>query len=77
MSAVHEKPQTPHNSLMEDLLDVVLSEPAVAWFLAQAVWVAQPVLETFWPGERIAAFAERLESPPGSQGTGARGVKDR
>jgi hypothetical protein len=60
---------------MEDLLDVVLSEPAAAWFLAQAVWVAQPVLETFWPGDRITTFAERLESPPDSEGVGSCGVR--
>jgi hypothetical protein len=47
---------------MEDILDAVRSEPAVAWFLAQALWIAQPALEAFWPREKVEAIAELLES---------------
>jgi hypothetical protein len=46
----------------EEILDVVRAEPALAWFLAQALWLAQPALEAFWPQEKIAAVAEFLES---------------
>ena len=67
MIADPKRPQMPDSSLMEDVSDAVRSEPAAAWFLAQAVWIAQPLLEVFWPRETVAAFAEALESPAGTE----------
>ena len=58
---------------MEDIVDAVRSEPAAAWFLAQALWISQPVLEVFWPQEKIAILAELLESKPASEGGSPRG----
>jgi hypothetical protein len=68
--AVGRKDTLPaRESAAEEILEAVRSEPALAWFLAQAVWIAQPALEIFWPQERITAIAELLESqrniPPG------------
>ena len=45
-----------------DVVDVLRSEPALAWFLAQGLWLSQPVLEIFWPQEQITQVAELLES---------------
>jgi hypothetical protein len=45
-----------------DVVDVLRSEPALAWFLAQGLWLSQPVLEIFWPQENIAHAAEFLET---------------
>jgi hypothetical protein len=60
--AVEQKDSIPATGLpLDDILDAVRSEPALAWFLAQALWVAQPVLEAFWPQEKISALAERFE----------------
>jgi hypothetical protein len=45
----------------------IRSEPALAWFLEQAVYLAQPVLEAFWTPDAITQFASGLtwmESPP-------------
>ncbi|MGD0174128.1 MAG: hypothetical protein ABSC61_06810 [Anaerolineales bacterium] len=49
-----------------DVVDVLRSEPALAWFVAQGLWLSQPVLEIFWPQEQIAQVAEMLETagPP-------------
>jgi hypothetical protein len=46
----------------DDAIDVLRAEPALAWFLAQGLWLTQPVLEIFWPREQIAQVAEVLES---------------
>jgi hypothetical protein len=46
----------------DDVVDVLRSEPALAWFLAQGLWLSQPVLEIFWPQEKVAQAAEFLES---------------
>lgn len=45
-----------------EIAAVLRSEPALAWFLAQGMWLSQPVLELFWPQEQIAQVAELLES---------------
>lgn len=45
----------------DDVVDVLRSEPALAWFLAQGLWLSQPVLEIFWPQEKVAQAAEFLE----------------
>ena len=49
-------------SMAEEILHVIRSEPALAWFLAQALWVAQPTLEAIWPQEKITAVADFLET---------------
>jgi hypothetical protein len=46
-----------------DAVDILRAEPALAWFLAQGLWLTQPILEIFWPQEQIAQIAELLESP--------------
>jgi hypothetical protein len=59
-------------SAVEEILRAVHSEPALSWFLAQAIWIAQPALEAFWPQEKLSAVAEFLESAdPGSAGGSA------
>jgi hypothetical protein len=63
MDAVRRESDEPVGGPVEEILDLVRSEPAVAFFLAQAVWIAQPALEAFWPRERIEEFAEGLEFP--------------
>jgi hypothetical protein len=67
MIADPKSPQMPGGGLVEDIFDAVRSEPAAAWFLAQAVWFAQPVMEVFWPRDTVAALAEALESPAGPE----------
>jgi hypothetical protein len=44
------------------VVDVLRSEPALAWFVAQGLWLSQPVLEIFWPQEQITQVAEMLET---------------
>ncbi|MBN1438735.1 MAG: hypothetical protein JW929_04920 [Anaerolineales bacterium] len=61
MAIVKEETISMSGSAVEEILELVRSEPALGWFLAQALWIAQPALEAFWPQERIAALAERLE----------------
>jgi len=42
----------------------IRAEPALGWFLSQAVYLAQPVLEAFWPAgdiERLAGELSRTE----------------
>jgi hypothetical protein len=41
----------------------IRDEPALAWFLSQAVYLAQPVLEAFWPSDAIERFALDLTDP--------------
>jgi hypothetical protein len=62
--------------LWKEILDMVRSEPALSWFLAQAVWTAQPALESFWPQEKIEALAESLESALGPAAENPRGGAD-
>ena len=47
---------------MDDVIAGLRSEPALAWFLAQGLWLSQPVLEIFWSQEKVAQAAEFLES---------------
>jgi hypothetical protein len=62
MAAAWKDPISDSGSLAEEVIDTIRSEPALAWFLAQALWISQPALEAFWPQEKIAALAERLET---------------
>jgi hypothetical protein len=75
MNVLPKEPSVESGSLLEEILDAVLAEPAAAWLIAQAVWVAQPALEAFWPREKIQTFADLLESASGSDGSPARGGK--
>jgi hypothetical protein len=71
---VEQKDSIPVTGLpLDDILDAVRSEPALAWFLAQALWVAQPALEAFWPQEKISALAERFEMESDSRNDSSRG----
>jgi hypothetical protein len=62
MTVPREDPISPAGSPVGEVVDVLRSEPALAWFLAQGLWLSQPVLEIFWPQEQIAQVAELLES---------------
>jgi hypothetical protein len=55
-------------AVAEEIIHWVRSEPALAWFAAQALWMAQPALEIFWPPESIAGIAEALETITPSAG---------
>jgi hypothetical protein len=51
----------------------IRAEPALAWFLSQAVYLTQPFLEAFWPSGAIERFAVGLTDaemdqpdPPGA-----------
>jgi hypothetical protein len=45
-----------------EIADILRSEPALAWFLAQGLWLSQPALELFWSQDQITQVAELLES---------------
>jgi hypothetical protein len=45
-----------------DVVETIRSEPVLSWFAAQALWIAQPALEAFWPAEKIAALAEGFDA---------------
>jgi hypothetical protein len=62
MAVAQKDPTSLSGSLAEEVLDAVRSEPALAWFLAQGLWIAQPALEVFWPQDKIAAIADLLET---------------
>lgn len=62
MTVAQKDPMPSSGSLAGEVFDAVRSEPALAWFLAQALWIAQPALEVFWPQEKIAAVADLLET---------------
>ncbi|GEM_PF-4459633 len=64
MPVAQEKSEPIAGSIAEEIAHWVRSEPALGWFAAQALWMAQPALEIFWPPESIAALAETLEVPP-------------
>jgi len=70
-------PVTPNESirqnetLPEEIVDTILAEPGLAWFAAQALWIAQPALEAFWPAEKIASLADRFEAALDSRGAGS------
>lgn len=73
MNVTQKDPLTMTGSSMKEILDAVRSEPALAWFLAQGMYIAGPVLETFWPREKIEAVAEWLESAAGPEDESPRG----
>ena len=62
MDTVRENQIPVDDSPAGEVLRAVRSEPALAWFLAQALWIAQPALEIFWPPEKLTAAADLLES---------------
>jgi len=62
MTVPREDPITLAGIPVGDVVGVLRSEPALAWFLAQGLWLSQPVLEIFWPQEQITQVAELLES---------------
>jgi hypothetical protein len=55
------EPKDPAASLPNEIIEAIRAEPALAWFAAQALWMAQPALEAFWPAEKIDALAERFD----------------
>jgi hypothetical protein len=57
-----ENPVSTAGIPLGEIADILRSEPALAWFLAQGVWLSQPVLELFWPQDQITQVAELLES---------------
>ena len=61
-AGVGQQPYSTAGIPLGDIADVLRSEPALAWFLAQGMWLSQPVLELFWPQEQITQIAELLES---------------
>ena len=62
MAVVQKDPLPMAGSVAEEVFQTIRSEPALAWFLAQMLWIAQPTLEIFWPQEKITAAADLLES---------------
>jgi hypothetical protein len=62
MAVAQEKTVPMNSPAVEEILHWLRSEPALAWFAAQALWTAQPMLEIFWAPENISAFAETLET---------------
>ncbi|MGD0808045.1 MAG: hypothetical protein ABSA10_11375 [Anaerolineales bacterium] len=62
MTAPREDPIRLAGIPVGDVVDALRSEPALAWFVAQGLWLSQPVLEIFWPQEQIAQVAEMLET---------------
>ena len=62
MTLLKEDPILIAGIRVGDVADVLRSEPALSWFVAQGLWLTQPMLELFWPQDRIAALAEMLES---------------
>ena len=62
MAVPRENPSRVAGIPVDDVVDHLRSEPALAWFVAQGLWLSQPVLEIFWPQERIAQVAEMLET---------------
>ena len=76
MTVAQKEPKTFAGFPLEEILSAARSEPAVAWFLAQALWIAQPALEAFWLRERIEAIAESLESNTGPKDNSSSGPAD-
>jgi hypothetical protein len=68
MAVAPQKTVPMTGAMAEEIIYWIRSEPALAWFAAQALWMAQPALELFWPPESIAAFAETLETANPSAG---------
>jgi hypothetical protein len=65
-----QSPAPMTESAAEEIVRWVRSEPALALFAAQALWIAQPALEIFWPAEEIEAVAESLEPANRVSGVG-------
>jgi hypothetical protein len=72
-AAAGEDPASDTGSLAEEVVDTIRSEPALAWFIAQALWISQPALEAFWPPEKISALAELLETKADADSGGGPG----
>ena len=66
MAVAKKKSEPITGSIAEEIAHWIRAEPALGWFAAQALWMAQPALEIFWSPESITALAEALEaaSPP-------------
>ncbi|MGB7539206.1 MAG: hypothetical protein WBM17_11770 [Anaerolineales bacterium] len=62
MAVAPQKTVSMTGDVAEEIIHWIRSEPALAWFAAQAMWMAQPALEIFWPPESITALAETLEA---------------
>jgi hypothetical protein len=71
MDVTQKSPAPMIGSAAEEVIRWFRSEPALALIAAQALWIAQPALEIFWPAEEIAAVAESLEPANRSSGDGA------
>ena len=68
MAVAHEKSEPIAGSIAEEIAHWIRSEPALGWFAAQALWMAQPALEVFWSPESLTALAETLEAISPSAG---------
>jgi hypothetical protein len=73
-----ENPVSTAGTALGDIADILRAEPALAWFLAQGVWLSQPALELFWPSEQITQVAELLETVhrPAAAGKDAGGERE-
>ncbi len=52
---------------LDEILGIIRSEPGLAWFFAQGLFLTQPVLEAFWPAERIESLAQTLQDGMGGR----------
>ncbi len=68
MAVAKEKTVPAAGPVAEEIVHWIRSEPALAWFAAQALWIAQPALEIFTSPENISALAETLETMNASTG---------
>jgi hypothetical protein len=57
-----EEPTSSLSGLWDEASEWIRSEPALGWFLAQGLLVAQPVLEAFWTPADIEKLAAELET---------------
>jgi hypothetical protein len=49
-------------TIWNEISDLLESEPGIAWFASQLIYIGSPALEVFLPRERIERYAERLET---------------
>jgi hypothetical protein len=68
MAVAPQKTVSMTGVVAEEIVQWIRFEPALAWFAAQALWMAQPALEIFWLPESIAGIAEALETTNPSAG---------
>ncbi|MBN2084558.1 MAG: hypothetical protein JW748_04985 [Anaerolineales bacterium] len=61
MAVAQKQSNQTAGPILEEIVHWIRSEPGLAWFAAQAIWMAQPALEIFWSPESISAIAEILE----------------